>query len=504
MAREFKLPDLGEGIHEAQVVNVMINEGDTVTADQMVMEVETDKASVELPVPYAGKITKLNVKAGDAVKVGDVLLEVDGGAGAPAEKKAAKPAAASGKKEIPAEERDEESAADEPEEEEAPAARQGTQGGQREPAQHRASAPASSVGRVPPAVARDGRPPMPAHVSGSDEERSEAPIAAAPAVRRYAREKGVDLHEVHGTGPGGRIVKEDVERFELAGPTGKGAPRAESRPEASPRGRTAEEPEVRRGQESPVRASQPAPSAGAEALPDFSQWGPVRREKVAQIRKTIARQMQRAWTLPRVTHGDEADVTDLEAFRKEHGSVMADQGVKLSITAFMIKAIAGTLRQFPAFNASYDDAAGEMIFKDYVHIGIAVDTPKGLMVPVLRDADRKGLMTISKEMREIADRARDFKLSIDDMRGGTFTVTNVGALGGTFATPMINYPEVAILGMGKLEEKPVVRGGQIVIRKMLPLFLSFDHRVIDGADAARFCRMVIGFLENPLNLLLAS
>lgn len=464
MAKEFKLPDLGEGIHEAQVVNVMISEGDTVKSDQMVMEVETDKASVELPVPYAGTIASLNVKKGDTVKVGQVLLvvgEVGEKAAAPSVSKAA----------------------------EAPVPKV-------------ASAPAASVAKAPEAhaVGGDGRPAAPAMParSAAAVAYNEGPIAAAPAVRRYAREKGVDLRQVHGTGPGGRIVKEDVERYEIAGPTGTGAPRpstaapsaAESRPAAAP------------AAEAPAIAAPPA--VGYEPLPDFSQWGPVRREKVAQIRKTIARQMQRAWTLPRVTHGDEADVTDLEAFRKEHGSVMADQGVKLTITAFIVKAVAGALRLHPQFNSSYDDAAGEQIFKEYVHIGVAVDTPKGLMVPVLREVDRKGLMTISKEMKEIADRARDFKLGIDEMRGGSFTVTNVGALGGTFATPMINYPEVAILGMGKLEEKPVVRNGQIVIRKMLPLFLSFDHRVIDGADGARFCKTVMGFLENPLNLLLAS
>lgn len=459
MGKEFKLPDLGEGIHEAQVVNVMISEGDTVKADQMIMEVETDKAAVELPVPFAGKVTKLNVKQGDTVKVGQVLLEVGG------DGEAAAPRAQAAKA----------------------------------PAPKAASAPAETVAKAP-APSHDARPAAPAYAAApaGPPAHAEGPIPAAPAVRRYAREKNIDLRQVHGTGPGGRIVKEDVERFELAGPTGTGAPyaaparstgapqtAAESRPSAAP-------------------SNAPAVAGLGDPLPDFSQWGPVRREKVAQIRKTIARQMQKAWTLPRVTHGDEADVTDLEAFRKEHGEVMSKQGVKLTITAFLVKAVSGALRQFPAFNSSYDDAAGEQIFKDYVHIGIAVDTPKGLMVPVLRDTDRKGLMTISKEMKEIADRAKDFKLGIEDMRGGTFTVTNVGALGGTFATPMINYPEVAILGMGKLQEKPVVRDGQIVVRKMLPLFLSFDHRVIDGADGARFVKTVIGFLENPLNLLLAS
>ncbi len=455
MGKEFKLPDLGEGIHEAQVVNVMISQGDTVEEDQMVLEVETDKAAVELPVPYAGEITALNVKQGDTVTVGQVLLVVGGEAGGAAK--------------APAKEEKKQEAS-------APKA---------------ASAPASSVQS---AAQQGGGPPAPSVAPSSTVAEApvihgDGPIPAAPAVRRLARENKVDLRQVHGTGSGGRILKEDVERFMLTGGSQQRA--------GADQGRAANAPA------SAGAAAAPA-SVSGDGLPDFSQWGPVRREAVPQIRKAIARQMMKSWRLPRVTHGDEADITDLEAFRKEHGAVMAEQGVKLTLTAFVIKAVAGALRQFPAFNASYDDVAGEMIFKDYVHVGVAVDTDRGLMVPVLRDVDRKGLMTISKELKEIADKARDFKLDISDMRGGTFTVTNVGALGGTFATPMINYPEVAILGMGKLQKKPVIRNDEIVVRKMMPLFLSFDHRVIDGADGARFTTAIIDFLENPLNLLLAS
>ena len=454
MAKEFKLPDLGEGIHEAQVVNVMIEQGQTVTEDQMVMEVETDKASVELPVPYAGVVTELNVEVGATVCVGDVLLVVADSADQGAAKAAKRPQASS----APAE-----------------AVAAGAPGVPTEAtiaAQH-----AATVARAP------------AHAVG--------PVPAAPAVRRMAREQGIDLRQVHGTGPGGRIVREDVERFQIAGPTGSGhalSPPAPVVP-AAPARRV------------PALAEPPPTTTGilAEPLPDFSQWGPIRREKIPQIRKAIARQMTRAWTtIPHVTHGDEADITDLDGFRREHGEVMVDKGVKLTLTAFLMKAAAGALRQFPALNSSFDEGASELIFKDYVHIGVAVDTPRGLMVPVFRDVDRKGLMALSKELKEVAERARDFKLGIEDMRGGTFTLTNVGALGGTFSTPMINYPEVAILGMGRMTLKPVVRNGEIVQRKMLPLFLSFDHRVIDGADGARFVKTIINFLENPLNLLLAS
>lgn len=467
MAKDFKLPDLGEGIHEAQIVKLMIKQGDTVKEDQMVMEVETDKASVELPVPFGGFVSKLNVQVGQTVTVGTVLLSVDDAANAGV--------APAGKQEVRA-----------------------------------ASAPSSAVARSEGSASRGGdgsvrAAPMRATAVAEAPVDSEGPVPAAPAVRRFARESGVDLRRVHGTGPGGRIVREDVERYMVAGSPGG---------TAAPTGQTASAPAAVRTQ-APAPAPMAAPTSlaparvaqtfAAEALPDFAQWGPIRREALPQIRKTIARQMVRSvTTIPHVTHADEADVTDLEKFRKEHSQIFADRGAKLTLTTFVIKAVAGALRQFPQFNSSYDDAASEMIFKEYVNVGIAVDTPKGLMVPVVRDADRKGLMSISVELREISEKARDFKIDIAQMRGGTFTVTNVGALGGTMATPIINYPEVAILGMGKLEWKPVVRDGQIIARQMLPLFLSFDHRVIDGADGARFIRAVITFLENPLNLLLVS
>jgi pyruvate dehydrogenase E2 component (dihydrolipoamide acetyltransferase) len=451
MAKEFKLPDLGEGIHEAQVINLMVKQGDAVKEDQMVMEVETDKAAVELPVPFAGVIAKLNVKVGDTVKVGEVLLAIEEKGGAPSSPPAPKAAPP--------------------------------------PAPSRPDAAPGPVKPAPPPPAVVEPAARPAARSATAGATASGPIPAAPAVRRLARELGIDLRSLHGTGPGGRVVREDVERFQLTG-TATGV--------ATPTRIAEEAPPL------PTRSASEGRAVPAEALPDFSQWGPIRREALTQIRKTIARQMVRSvTTIPHVTHADEVDVTDLENFRKEQSAIFGDRG-KLTLTAFVIKSVAGALRQFPQLNASYDEARGEMIFKDYVHVGVAVDSPKGLMVPVIRDADRKGLLTISQELRDLAEKARDFKLDIAQMRGGTFTVTNVGALGGTMSTPIINYPEVAILGMGKLDWKPVVRDGQIVPRKMLPLFLSFDHRVIDGADGARFIRAVMSFLENPLNLLLVS
>jgi pyruvate dehydrogenase E2 component (dihydrolipoamide acetyltransferase) len=479
MPKDFKLPDLGEGIHEAQIIKVLVKEGDSVTADQAIMEVETDKAAVELPVPFAGLISKLNVKTGDTVKVGSVLLTIDEG-GAAAAKQAPQKAEQPRAQEPPRK-------AESPLREEAP---------RNDEAPRKTQAPAAEPDERQQPEKRPQREPVSAEMKqerpvalAEAPRRSEGPIPAAPAVRRYAREQGIDLVEVHGTGPGGRIVREDVERYAIS-----------QEGEATGQEKRA----ARAVDDGGARTTAPSrPAQPSEALPDFSQWGPVRREAIPQIRKAIARAMVRSYTTAvHVTHADEVDVTDLEQFRKEQGAVLADKNAKLTLTAFVVKAVAGALRQFPNFNASFDDATSEMIYKDYVHIGVAVDSPKGLMVPVVRDADRKGLVSISKEIKELADKAREFKLDVAAMRGGSFTVTNVGALGGTMSTPIINYPEVAILGMGKLEWKPVVRNMQIVPRKILPLFLSFDHRVIDGADSARFIRAVMGFLDNPLNLLL--
>jgi pyruvate dehydrogenase E2 component (dihydrolipoamide acetyltransferase) len=470
MAKEFRLPDLGEGIHEAQVVNVMIKEGDTIAEDQMVMEVETDKAAVELPVPFGGMVASLNVNVGDTIIVGQVLLVVDDGPAAPT----ASTEAQVGSTPAAAEDRGD--------------------------AAELATADRDSGAVAVPASPPTPPPEAPRHGPG--------PIPAAPAIRRLARELAIDLRQVHGTGPGGRIVREDVERYQLAGPTGAGTGPPPAAPAAVPSPAAPAAPTTpiapARPPTTPAAATAAAPGL-AEPLPDFAQWGPVRRERISQIRKTIARQMTRAWTtIPHVTHGDEVDVTDLEAFRKEQGRVFAQQGAKLSLTAFIVKAAAGALREFPQFNASFDEPASEIVYKDYVHVGVAVDTPRGLMVPVLRDVDHKGLVAISRELQAVADRARDFKLDVAELRGGTFTITNVGALGGTFSTPLINWPQVAILGLGKLDDKPVVRDGQILARKILPLFVSFDHRVIDGADGARFLKAIATFLENPLNLLLVS
>jgi pyruvate dehydrogenase E2 component (dihydrolipoamide acetyltransferase) len=297
-------------------------------------------------------------------------------------------------------------------------------------------------------------------------------VYAGPATRRLARELGVDLGQVHGSGKNGRVVEEDVKSFvkQLAsGAVVTGAPAA------------------------PVPVVPP--------LPPFEQWGEVERQPLGGIRKATARQMALAWTLiPHVTQHDLSDITDLEEFRK----AQSGKGPKLTVTAFALKACAVALREFPEFNSSLDLAASQLVLKRYIHIGVAVDTEAGLVVPVIRDVDRKSIVELAEELNALAVRARERKIDIAEMKGGTFTITNLGGIGGTGFTPIVNWPEVAILGLSRSRLEPVVRGGAVVPRLMLPLSLSYDHRVIDGAAAARFTRRVAELLESPLLMLLKA
>ncbi len=455
---DFKLPDLGEGVHEGQIVNVLVKEGEPINEFQPMLEVETDKAAVEIPSPKGGKVAKVHVQAGQMVKVGQIMITIDdagGGSAAPAAP-TAKPAAAS----APAK----------------PAAPP--------PAPARPAAPSPAPARPAPAPVAASRTPVVAPtpapapaVTAIAARGSNGPVAAAPAVRKLARELNVDINLVAGSGPGGRIVKEDVERFASGG-----APLVST-------------------SEAAGAAFAPVPMMGAE-LPDFSTQGPIRRETPPQIRKTIARAMTRAWqNVPRVTHADKADITELERNRKAYNATLKEGQAKLTVTAILIKAVAAGLREYPMLNCSWDAAAEEVIYKDYYNIGIAVDTPRGLVVPVLRDADRKSLPQIAAELNDISSKARAAAFAVNDLRGGTFSITNVGAIGGLFFTPMVNFPEVGILGVGKAALEPAVRDGQIVPRLMMSLSLSFDHRICDGADAARFVTEVISSLENPLRLL---
>jgi pyruvate dehydrogenase E2 component (dihydrolipoamide acetyltransferase) len=324
-------------------------------------------------------------------------------------------------------------------------------------------------------------------------------VPATPSTRRLARELGVDLHAVNGSGPGGRVTDDDVRaaaggdgKRPAAAPTAAGAP---TRAPAEAAGRVADRPAV----------AKPLTAVGIEPppLPRFEQWGPIERQPLSHLRRTIAERMTLAATLiPHVTHFDRADITDLDALIRRNLDAGRARGVTLTLTSFILKAVAQALGEHPHFNASLDPAAGELIVKRYVHLGVAVAAERGLIVPVIRDVDKKPLLEIQRELGALAARGREGKATLEDLRGGTFTVTNIGALGGTGAIPIINYPEVAILGVARGREEPVVRDGAIVPRLLLPLSLTFDHRVADGADGARFASAIVRRLEHPDELLL--
>src|SRR6266478_904881 len=418
MPRAFALPDLGEGLTEAQIVRVLVREGDVIGEDTPLLEVETDKAQVEIPSPLAGRVEKIHVEPGQTVKVGEVLVTFADGDGA---------------------------------------------------------RPGSAAPAAPARPAVDG------------------PVPAAPATRRLARELGVDLRAVRGSGPGGRVLDADVRAA------------AGARPQAAPTGAHPQPaaPAVRDA--APTGPAKPLAAIGLEPppLPRFEQWGPVERAPLSHLRRTIAERMTLSATLiPHVTHFDRADVTELDAIIRRNIEPARGRGITLTLTSFLLKAAALALQEHPQFNASLDPAAGELIVKRYHHLGVAVATERGLIVPVIRDVDRKPLVELQHELAALAQRVREGKATLDDLRGGTFTITNIGALGGTGAIPIINHPEVAILGVARAREEAVVREGRIVPRVLVPLSLTFDHRVADGADGARFATAIVRRLERPEQLLL--
>jgi len=385
--REFQLPDVGEGITEAEIVAWLVKQGDRVHEDQDLVEIETDKAVVTLPSPYTGQVSQLLCAEGDVVKVGQALLSI---------------------KEMPV-----------------PVARERSRGHD----------PGSVVGNLE--EARDGIPL----------------VKAIPSVRAYAREQGVDLEHVKGSGPGGRISREDVER-------------------------------------------------AAGLLPGFEQdadpYGPIESVVLRGIRRTVARQLSEGskQVVP-VTIWEDADITELGKLRHEQNRVAAGDGVRLTYLPYVIKAVIPALKNHPYFNARLDDAQGRIILKKYYNIGIAVDTPDGLMVFALKQADQKSVVDLALELNNLAGKARSRQIDLGDLKGSTFTITNYGVVGASYGTPIINYPEVAILGIGKITDKVVVKDHEIAIRRIMPLSLAFDHRVIDGVAAARFLNEIIGQLENP-------
>ena len=447
---EFKVPELGENVAGGDVTKVLVNIGDTIAREQPVLELETDKATIEVPSSVAGVVKEIRVKKGDKVKVGSVVLTVDAPSSGNGSGAAAAPAA-------------QKTAAPEP------------------------GPPAAAV--TPPAA-----PPkvLPMPVRQAEAAQVSAPVAApapparadgraapaSPAVRRLAREIGVNINDVEGTGPNARISQEDVKEharriLSSVGAAGGVGPGSVAR--------------------------------GTRSLPDFSKWGEVERQAWTNIRRATSEHLSYAWNnIPHVTQFDKADVTELEELRKRHKEHVAKAGGNLTVTAMLVRILATAVRKFPQFNASIDTERGEIVYKKYVNIGVAVDTDRGLLVPVIRNADEKNITQIAVELHQLAERARERKLTIDEMSGGSMSISNLGGIGGTYFTPIVNWPEVAILGVSRGVIEPVWRNDRFEPSQRLPLSLSYDHRVIDGADAMRFLKWVVEAIEQPFLLSLVG
>jgi pyruvate dehydrogenase E2 component (dihydrolipoamide acetyltransferase) len=412
MSFEFKLPDIGEGVHEGEIVKWLVKEGDIVKEDQPMVEVMTDKATVEIPAPRAGKILKLNGKEGETVKVGSVLVVIEEAGAAPA-----------------------------------------------------------------PTVKLEPKPePAPTPITPAAATAAPTRVLSTPATRKLARELGIDIALVQGTGPAGRVTDEDVRQFATA----RTAPQAPPPPTPAPK-----------------------PAAPAYTPASISTDGREERIPLRGIRKRIAEHMHQSKnTAAHFTYVDEVDMTELVQLREQMKPLTEQKGVKLTYLPFIVKACVAALKEMPLLNASLDETTGEIVIKKYYNIGIATATEDGLIVPVVKEADRRSLLEIATEIERLSKAAREGKVALQDLQGGTFTITSLGALGGLFATPIINYPEVAILGVHEIKKRPVVRDNEMVIRDIMLLSLSFDHRLIDGDVGARFCKRMISYLENPKLLFL--
>jgi pyruvate dehydrogenase E2 component (dihydrolipoyllysine-residue acetyltransferase) len=465
MPTDFTLPELGENITAGDVVRVLVATGDTIAKDQPLLELETDKATIEVPSTVSGTVKAVKVKQGERIKVGQVVLTVDdAGAAAPS-------AGAAKTKSQPAE-APEGGASQQPKKAEpvkaAAAADRAVADAEKdrlqdeEPEEPAEAPPKPKRGEVVE-ISRAARS---APAAPQPEPEAEGPLpAAAPSVRKLARELGVDIRRVAGSGPAGRISADDVQAYVrnamAAGGTG-------------------------------------ATAAGGIQLPDFGRWGEVERRPMSNIRRKTAEHLGHAWSvIPHVTQHDKADITALEGLRKQFSPQAEKAGGKLTMTAIALKIVASALERFPQFNSSIDVARNEIVYKKSIHVGVAVDTERGLLVPVVRDVDRKGVLELAVELAKASEKARGGKLSLDDMQGGGFTITNLGGIGGTSFTPIVNWPEVAILGISRGAREPIYVGDALQPRLMLPLSLSYDHRVIDGADAVRFLRWVAEAFEEP-------
>ena len=442
---EFTLPELGENVHQGDLVRLMVSPGAKVSEGQPVMELETDKAVVEVPSTVSGVVKEVKVKEGAKVKVGDLIFTLESGAtSAPAKAK-----------HVPVE-----------------------HGSEQHDARVSLHAAIQAEGKTEEQVLRPDQPQaapasfaMPANLGRTAGTEHRGPVPAAPHTRRLARELGIDIHDVKGSGPGGRISEDDVKAH---------AKNLVSAVVAGVAGGT--------------RFAEPT-------LPDFSKWGKIERVSMRGVRRKTAEHLREAWnTIPHVTQQDKADITELEQLRARFAPRAAEAGGKMTVTAIALKVVASALKVFPQFNASIDLGKEEIIYKQYINVGVAVDTDRGLLVPVIRDVDKKNIVELAAELTHISKKAKEKKLTPDDMTGGTFTITNLGGIGGTGFSPIVNHPEVAILGLSRSSTEPIWMNNKFEPRLVLPLSLSYDHRLIDGADAARFLRWVAEAFEQPFLL----
>jgi pyruvate dehydrogenase E2 component (dihydrolipoamide acetyltransferase) len=450
MTIEYKLPDLGEDIETGDVIGVFVSVGDTVVEDQALLEIETDKAAIEIPAPAAGTIKEVHIKEGDTIKVGQLLVTIDDG----------KVKTKSSQVKEVAKTQDEviEEVAEKEVEEEMDAN------------------PEPEPQKVELNTTQD---------LTEDSEENEIPdateplaknaVAASPTIRRMARELRIDINLVEGTGPGGRISEDDIRNY---------APGKRSKPKSEPQ---APEPPVIEPQDLKDKVSS-------------DKWGNIDRTPMSKVRKLTAERLTKAWIAPHVTQYDKADITELEKLRKEFGDSVTKAGGKLTMTSIILKVIASALKAFPEFNASVDMENEEILYKKYYNIGVAVDTDRGLLVPVIKDVNKKNITKLSVELSELSEKARNKKITVNELQGGTFTISNLGGIGGTYFSPVLNAPEVAILGISRSAIEPVYIDGGFLPRLMLPLSLSYDHRLIDGADAIRFLRWIIEALEEPFKI----
>ncbi|MBC7944254.1 MAG: dihydrolipoyllysine-residue acetyltransferase [Burkholderiales bacterium] len=437
---EVRVPDIGD-FKDIPVIEVLIKPGDEIAVEDSLITLESDKATMDVPSPSAGRIAEVKVKVGDKVSEGTLVATIEAASSPATEEKASAQAAAKVK-----------TATGEPDTKDAPAG--------------------SSSRKVEPAIAQQQTQPEASPPDQSIDEVGFAQAHASPSVRRFARELGVDLGKVRGSGPKERILKEDVQAYVKS---------------------------------SLAASAAAAPGFGVPAMPaiDFAKFGPIETRELSRIKKLSGANLHRNWlAIPHVTQHDEADITELDEFRKTAALESEKQGVRLTLLAFFLKASAVALKQYPDFNASLNTAGDKLVLKHYFHIGVAVDTPDGLLVPVIRDVDKKGVFDLARELAEVSKAARDKKLPATAMQGGSFSISSLGGIGGTAFTPIINAPEVAILGLSKSSLKPVFVDGKFQPRLILPLSLSYDHRVIDGASAARFTTFVSSVLSDIRRLLL--